>query len=228
MTKEDFFDELDRAIRAYDLLCHPFYRAWAEGRLTRRDLYEYGENYFHQVKSFPLYLEEFASRPLDQELRRAVLMNRADELGTEGGSPAHAELWLDFVQGIGGGRSVRARPVQEVERLTAWFHQLARQGAPEQALAGFYAYESQVPRVAAEKERGLRENYGADKKTCRYFRLHRTADVYHSRVWKEQLGRLITANAAAENALQAAEKTAQTLWQTLDGIEAERQARSRA
>lgn len=225
MTKEEFFIELDRVIDAHDLLCHPFYQAWAQGRLTREDLREYGENYFHHVAAFPSYLEEFHSRPIDAELRRVVLMNRKDELGAGQGSEAHAELWLDFVEGMGGERRVRVRPVPEIERLSDWFYRLARQGAPEEALAGFYAYESQVPGVAAAKERGLRENYGADEKTCRYFSLHRTADIYHSRVWKQQLGRLIVGDGAAGTALAAAEKTAQALWQALDGIEAVRQAR---
>ena len=224
MTKDEFFTELDRVIHRYDLLSHPFYQAWAEGKLTREDLREYGENYFHQVRAFPSYLEAFAARALDPELRRVVVMNREDELGG-GDAPAHDQLWQDFVEGMGGDRQGHGRPVPEIERLTEWFEGLASQGAAEEALAGFYAYESQVPRVAAEKERGLREHYHADDKACRYFNLHRTADLYHSRMWKEQLGRLIADAAAAERALGAAEKTAQALWQALDGIEVARQAR---
>ena len=71
---------------------------------------------------------------------------------------------------------------------------MASEGTPEEALAAFYAYESQVPRVAKEKERGLREMYGADDKTCGYFTLHTTADVYHSQVWRKQLEKRIEAN----------------------------------
>jgi pyrroloquinoline-quinone synthase len=90
-------------------------------------------------------------------------------------------------------------------------------------LAAFYAYESQVPRVAREKERGLREMYGADDKTCGYFALHATADVYHSNVWRKQLENRLAANPeAAQAALDAADSTARMLWQALDGIEAAR------
>jgi pyrroloquinoline-quinone synthase len=228
MTNAEFFAELDRRIAAYDLLRHPFYQAWAEAKLTREDLRQYAENYFDQVSSFPSYLEEFAARPLDEELRRVVLMNRDDELGTGEASPSHAELWLDFIEGMGGERGARIEPLAEIGRLTGWFHRVAREGAPEEALAAFYAYESQVPRVAAEKERGLREHYGADERTCRYFSLHRRADLYHSRVWEQQLGPLIRDAAAAERGLSAGEKAAQALWQALDGIEAARQARAAA
>jgi pyrroloquinoline-quinone synthase len=67
--------------------------------------------------------------------------------------------------------------------------------------------------------------YGADDKTCGYFTLHATADVYHSQVWRKQLEKRITADPqAAQAALDAAENTAKLLWQALDGIEAGRTA----
>jgi len=103
------------------------------------------------------------------------------------------------------------------------FHRVASEGTPEEALAAFYVYESQVPRVAKEKERGLRAMYGADDKTCGYFALHATADVYHSNVWRTQLENRLTANPeTAQAALDAAESTAKMLWRALDGIKAAR------
>ena len=100
---------------------------------------------------------------------------------------------------------------------------MSSEGTPEEALAAFYVYESQVPRVAKEKERGLREMYGADDKTCGYFELHATADVYHSNVWRAQLEKRLAANPEeAQAALNAAENTAKMLWRALDGIEAAR------
>ena len=102
----------------------------------------------------------------------------------------------------------------------SWFDQVARRGAPEAALAAFYAYESQLPRVAREKARGLREMYAADEKTCAYFTLHTTADVYHARVWRNQLEKFVERDfGAAEKALEAADCAAKVLWNALDGIE---------
>jgi len=226
MTTSEFFEALDARIAKYDLLCHPFYKAWSAGELTREDLREYAQDYFHHVNEFPEYLQEFASRLQPGELRRAVLANRDDEMGLHGSRP-HSELWLDFAEGMGGDRSGNAKPIAEIELLTQQFHAAAQNGAPEEALATFYAYESQVPRVAAEKARGLQAMYGADNKTCEYFTLHTTADVYHSRVWKRQLANAVGGNrAAAERALNAGENAARALWVALDGIEAERMARA--
>ncbi len=230
MNCDVFLSRLDDCIHQYDLLCHPFYKAWAAGELTRDDLREYAEDYYHHVEAFPMYLAELGLRLEEGDLRRAVLANMTDEKGGENsfGEPetSHAELWLDFVEGMGGRRLPHRQPIAEIRELIAHFQDVASEGTPEEALAALYAYESQVPRVAAEKDRGLRELYGANEKTRSYFTLHTTADVYHSQVWRKQLEKRVQANPeAAEKALVAAESAAKALWRALDGIEARRQAK---
>jgi pyrroloquinoline-quinone synthase len=230
MNSTEFFEKLEASIASYDLLCHPFYKAWAAGDLSRENLREYARHYYHHVQAFPCYLAEFALRLDEGELRRAVLANMIDEKGKAGKSGKdavpHAELWLDFAEGMGARRDMQWHlPVRQIADLMRYFHSVASDGTPEQALAAFYVYESQVPRIAREKERGLREMYGADDKTCGYFALHATADVYHANVWREQLEKRIATNPeTAEAALNAAEDTARMLWQALDGIEMARMA----
>jgi pyrroloquinoline-quinone synthase len=232
MSTQEFFEQLDARIAKFDLLCHPFYQAWSAGKLTREDLREYARDYYHQVEAFPCYLAEFGLRLGESELRRTVLANMQDELGSETGTGecdrSHAELWLDFVEGMGAQREMLGHePLSEIKELTSHFHQVAAEAIPEEALATFYTYESQVPRVAKEKARGLREIYGADEKTCRYFTLHTTADVFHSEVWRQQLAKRVETNPeTAERALNAAEATAKALWHALDGIEAKRLAQA--
>src|ERR1700677_3843661 len=222
MNSTQFFEKLDTRISKYDLLCHPFYQAWAAGELTRDDLREYARNYYHHVEAFPCYLAELALRLDEGELRRAVLANMCDEKGCNADGVAsgtgkqgvpHSELWLDFAEGMGAARDMHwHRPVAEVRELVRHFHYVASEGTPEEVLAAFYVYESQVPRVAREKERGLREMYGADDKTCGYFGLHATADIHHSNVWRKQLEKRLAANPeAAEAALDAAENAAKML-----------------
>jgi pyrroloquinoline-quinone synthase len=233
MTPQEFFQQLDARVARFDLLCHPFYKAWSAGELSRDDLREYARDYYHHVKAFPTYLAELSMRLEESELRRAVLANLADEKGcddTTGNNPEHSELWLDFAEGMGTSRDLRGHePVAEIKNLTTFFHGVAGEGTPEEALAAFYAYESQVPRVAAEKARGLREKYAADNKTCEYFTLHSIADVNHSQVWRQQLARRLEQNPqAAEPALIAAGNAAKALWSALDGIEARRVAKTKA
>jgi pyrroloquinoline-quinone synthase len=234
MKTAEFFDQLEARIQKYDLLCHPFYKAWSAGELTRDDLREYAQDYYHHVEAFPSYLAAFGMRLEECELRRAVLANLCDEKGVDdrrGGDAVqhlvpHSELWLDFAEGMGSSRNLEWHsPVKEIRQLIRHFHQVASEGSPVEALAAFYTYESQVPRIAQEKERGLRRMYGADDKACGYFSLHATADVYHSRVWRKQLEKRIAAHPeAADAVLDAAENAARMLWKALDGTEARRTA----
>jgi len=233
METNTFVSLLEERIHQYDLLCHPFYKAWSAGELTRDDLRAYAEDYYPHVEAFPGYLAQFGVRLEEGELRRAVLANMTDEKGGEDsfGEPerSHAELWLDFVEGVGGSRVQKRQPVGEVRKLISWFQWVAGEGTPEEALAAFYAYESQVPRLAQEKDRGLRELYGADERTRGYFTLHTTADVHHAEVWRKQLEKRVQANPeTAEKALVAAEAAAKALWTVLDGVEARRMERAAA
>jgi len=230
MTTSEFFAQLEARIAPYDMLGHPFYQAWAEGELTRDDLRDYAQDYYHHVEAFPSYLAAFGLRLEDGELRRAVLANMCDEKGVEGrrgmASVPHSDLWLDFAEGMGSSRNLDWHsPVPEVRQLVRHFHRVAGEGSPEEVLAAFYVYESQVPRIAHEKARGLREMYGADDKTCGYFKLHAASNVDHSQVWRQQLEKRIVANPGATlAALDAAETAARMLWKALDGIEARRGA----
>ncbi|MGA2904995.1 MAG: CADD family putative folate metabolism protein [Candidatus Korobacteraceae bacterium] len=224
MELQAFLTALEQRIARYDLLCHPYYKAWTAGQLTRDDLREYASDYYHHVAAFPAYLSALHSRLDDGELRRAVLRNLCDE---EIEGRPHSELWLDFAEGMGADRDeVRGRePLPEIRELIAEFRRVAREGSTAEALAAFYAYESQVPRVAKAKADGLAERYGADAKTCGYFKLHQFADVEHSQVWRELLSAEIAAHPEqAEAALSAAESAAKSLWHVLDGMEARRMA----
>jgi len=224
MELQAFFAALEQRIARYDLLCHPYYKAWSAGQLTREDLREYASDYYHHVAAFPAYLSTLHSRLDDGELRRAVLGNLCDE---EIQGRPHSELWLDFAEGMRADREAvrRREPLPEVQELIAEFRRIAREGSTAEALAAFYAYESQVPRVAKTKAEGLARYYGGDAKTCGYFELHQFADVEHSHVWHELLAAEVAAHPEqAPDALAAAETAAQALWHALDGMEARRMA----
>jgi pyrroloquinoline-quinone synthase len=220
MEVQEFFDQLEQSIAHYDLLRHPFYQAWSRGELTGEDLQEYAKDYYHHVESFPRCLAQFSRRLEQSELRQVVLANLHDELGGNT-QRSHAEFWLDFAEGIGAGRSLLDHdPPSQIRVLISFFKKVAKEGALEEALAAFYAYESQVPRISREKWRGLTEKYRVSDHTCSYFILHMTADVYHARMWREQLAKRISVNPATGHAaLAAAEAAVLHLWEALTGIQ---------
>jgi pyrroloquinoline-quinone synthase len=209
---------LDAVVARHDLLQHPFYQAWAAGQLRREDLRRYAGEYYHQVAAFPACLSALHSRLPDGELRRVVLRNLAEE--EISGAP-HSEMWLDFAEGMGASRQAvqTSRPSPSTQALVATFRRMATQGQPLAALGAFYAYESQVARIAGVKAQGLRDWYGADSKTCAYFHQHSTQDVHHARVWAEQVCDGLNADPSCEpEVLDAVEEAAVALWKSLDGI----------
>jgi pyrroloquinoline-quinone synthase len=221
MKHPELWSRIEETIARHDLLQHPFYQAWTAGTLRAEDLRRYAEEYYHQVAAFPAYLSALHSRLPDGELRRAVLRNLCEE--EIEGAP-HSELWLDFAEGMGARReAVRtAAPSKSTQEFIGTFRDIAARRSPLAALGAFYAYESQVARIAGLKAQGLKEKYGADAKTCSYFTLHSTWDVHHSRVWAEQIdSRIDDGSASAEEILAAVEDAALAMWKGLDGIQAQ-------
>jgi pyrroloquinoline-quinone synthase len=217
-----FMTELDARIAPFDLLAHPFYQEWSAGRLSREQLRAYATEYFHYVSAFPTFLSALHCRLDDGGLRRAVLRNLAEE---EVEGQAHADMWLDFADGLGLCRDeVRAsRPSAPIRRLIERFSRSARQDSPGEVLAVIYAHESQVPRLSGERARALLSHYGADARTCGFFVLHTYADVLQTQVWRSELVRMVAHDSSvADAALEAAGRAADWLWQGLDGCQAHR------
>jgi pyrroloquinoline-quinone synthase len=218
MNVSELQSRMDAVVARHDLLRHPFYQAWAAGQLRAEDLRRYAGEYYHHVAAFPAYLSALHSRLPDAPLRRAVLRNLCEE--EISGAP-HSEMWLDFAEGMGADREeVRAAaPSRSTQALVATFRRLATQQKPLAALGAFYAYESQVARIAGVKAQGLRDWYGADAKTCAYFNQHSTQDEHHARVWAEQICDGLNASASSEQDVMAGvEEAAIALWKSLDGI----------
>jgi len=226
MNMTFFWSEFESRIAKYDLLKHPFYQAWTCGELTREDLQMYSAQYYKHIDAFPGYLEKLENRLPDGTLRSTIKENREDELGSMSpdGRP-HSDMWLDFAHGMGVSKEEVDATVSipEISQLVDSFENIAAYGQTIEALAAFCAYESQVPRIAKEKALGLKQRYGADVKTCKYFSVHTIADVEHTKVWKHLIESEIDGDAkVAESALNAAEKAAEKLWQALDGVEFKR------
>jgi len=217
----DLWQQVEQTIQKYDLLKHPFYQAWTMGELTHKQLAFYGSQYLHHVAAFPTYLTALHSRLPEGTTRKAVLANAVDE---EIDGVSHSDMWRQFVDGMNAEAAAPAgEKLPEVAALVNTFKEMSSKDAAAKALGAFYAYESQIPRVAAEKLSGLKSKYGADDRTCQYFAVHTTADIHHSNVWRNLIDRSVENDpASASEVLAGVEQAARALWVALDGIEAAR------
>lgn len=211
---------IDSKVAGREMLSHPFYRAWTEGRLPLDTLRDYARQYFHHVDAFPCAVSAVHSACPDRDGRRMLAENLAEEEGVEAGKQDHANLWLMFACGLGESETaVRAQQLnEETQALIDTFRRLSRKSYAS-GLGALYAYESQFPAVAAAKIEGLVERYGIqDEETLRFFRVHESADVEHSAVCRTLLDRL--PESERDEAVAAGEELAGALWNFLSGVEA--------
>jgi len=218
---------LQRLIDAQSILNHPFYQAWQAGELTIDDLRIYARQYYFFEASFPRFLSAIHSRCPDREVRQSILDNLWDE---EHGEVNHRAMWLDFCAGLGLDRDeVEFSPVHPRTRaLVDAYSEICAQSSFQEGLAAVYAYEAQVPQVALEKIRGLREFYGiTDAPSLNFFEVHHTLDEDHAQ--KESEGIASQTAPEEEPAVEAALQAAlDAWWGFLDGVEEARRAWSNA
>ncbi|MDP9126825.1 MAG: CADD family putative folate metabolism protein [Pseudomonadota bacterium] len=215
-----FSAQIKEAIREFHLLSHPFYQAWTQGKLTQPELQEYAVQYKPFVEAFPRFVSALHSNCEDAAARVEILENLMDEEGKTGRSAPHPQLWKDFMDGLGavdhgtyGKASLEAREV---------FLKLCK-SSYEEGLCALYSYEYQTPAISTTKMAGLKEFYGLTQESCHeFFRVHETADIYHSQTC-EKLIDAIPADRQAV-ALAAARQAAQSLWQFLSQAYGDRMA----
>ncbi|HYK93688.1 MAG TPA: CADD family putative folate metabolism protein [Thermoplasmata archaeon] len=208
---------IDRLLRQRHLLTHPFYTAWSRGEVSMETLREYAQQYYPFEANFPRYVAGTYAQLRDPAARRLMLENLMDE---EGRHPTHPELWMDFARALGApARPSRfSEPSLLTRRLLSTYERFTLRGSAAAGLGALYAYEAQFPRVAAEKSRGLREQYGITSPAAHeFFRVHTMADVAHSAAERRALANAASASpSASREALAGARASLGAWWRFLD------------
>jgi pyrroloquinoline-quinone synthase len=219
MVEQSLLNRLDERIENKSLLDHPYYQAWKTGELTLEDLQIYAAQYYFFEANFPRYLSAIHTKCDDRAVRQNILENLWDE---EYGAENHRQLWLDFSSALGlddqAVENSEALPTTQV--LLDTYSTITDQASFQEGLAVMYAYEAQVPKVALEKTRGLKEFYGIDSdQAVKFFEVHSTMDEEHS---AREAHDLATSTAPdQESGVEAALQSAlDAWWGFLDGVEA--------
>lgn len=213
-----FIENLNIELNEKFLLKHEFYQAWSCGELTLDYLRTYAQQYFHHVDAFPRYISAAHANCTSLPARQVLLENLVDE---EQGSENHPELWLRFAEGIGETRdNVRnAALLPETKALIDTFLRLAKSSYAE-GVGALYAYERQIPEVAASKIDGLKKFYNIDsEQALKFFTVHLEADVHHSNATHKLLEDLSEDD--KPKAAKAAKEVANALWNFLSGVQRE-------
>jgi len=217
-NRQSLITQLDALIQQKHMLQHDFYKAWTCGHLQQSTLREYAKAYYHHVKAFPTYLSAVHSRCDDSKTRKLLLENLIDE---EAGTPNHPDLWRSFAQALGvtSHELDHDKPQSAASELVDTFRDICRNAPIAAGIAALYCYESQIPTICTSKIDGLKKWYGMnDPEGYRYFTVHETADVEHSRVERELLVSMVGTKEEENAVLASAERILDTLWKFLSSF----------
>jgi pyrroloquinoline-quinone synthase len=215
MPIAQLLERIDAAIADKNLLKHPFYQDWHAGKLSRQSLQLYAAQYYQHVEAFPKHLRVLAERA-DESLKLVVLENLAEE---ENPAQPHPQLWRDFAAALGvSAEDITASPsLPGTQNVVHTFREICANRPVAEAVAALYAYESQVPEIAATKIDGLNRFYGiSDRKGTAYFSVHEEADKAHRSAWRNWLAENAVGN--EEQILATANDALNALWGALDAV----------
>ena len=210
-----FLKELNEKLDKYHLLNHPFYKSWNDGKLTRKIIKDYAEQYYQHVKAFPRYISATHSLCEDIEKRKILLENLQDEENRDGD---HPKLWRDIAFALGSKKEEveSAKKEKFTAELIDNFFKHGRASYAE-GLASLYTYERQIPEIAETKIRGLVNHYGVtSREGLKFFEVHKAADVYHRGACEKLLDSM--SKEEQEKAEKSALSTAKYLWNFLTGM----------
>ena len=218
MSTTHLLDKIDAAIAEKNLLKHPFYQDWQAGKLSRESLQLYAAQYYRHVEAFPRHLRVLAARA-DESLKPVVLENLAEE---ENPARPHPQLWRDFASALGVSEDdIASSPsLPGTQNVVHTFRDICANRPVAEAVAALYAYEAQVPEIAATKLDGLNRFYGVnDAKGTAYFSVHEEADKAHREAWRNWLRERASAAGGSEDLILASTHDAlDALWGALDAV----------
>ncbi len=152
----NFHDRLDNVIARYDLLQHPFYKAWNEGTLPVAALKDYATEWGAFIEVVPQTWEAVGEFAIAAEER------------------THVEMWRRFAAALG--TDIDRPKGPRVGDLVARTRESC--GMASDALGALYAFEAQQPNTSSSKLDGLREHYrDLGEAAMEYFVVHQDDDT---------------------------------------------------
>jgi pyrroloquinoline-quinone synthase len=181
------------SIEKWNLLNHPFYRAWNNGSLPAEKLKQYAAEYGAFISTIG-HGWAAAGEP----------MIAAEE-------SEHFEIWKKFANSLGVNKIyASAKEVKELVKISN-----ENYSTYSTALGCLFAFEAQQPHTTASKKAGLSQHYSALNADETYFDIH-MSDEEEQQLLLQKIEMLSPEEKM--KATVACEKTCEALWNALSGI----------
>ncbi|GIX49191.1 MAG: hypothetical protein KatS3mg131_3402 [Candidatus Tectimicrobiota bacterium] len=220
LATETFLEQLRQARDATHSKHHPFFRKWARGELTKRQMGFYMVMHYHFVTQYLNWLAYlWAHCPVDA-VKQDLLRNLAEE---EDPQDRHMDMILDFCRACGySEEEVRTAPLLPwTEALTDWGWRLVYQQPWPVALTGLtIGLESQPPDIFPPLVESFPKYYGwaPDDPAVRFFAGHIAADTVHSARGFQIAAQYCDTPALQQAAVAAVAAASKKRWQHMNGV----------
>lgn len=158
---------------------HPLTEAWVRGELSREQIGRWGVEHWHYTHDLHRLIGRILANCDQQEGRNMELANLADE---QNDADPHNRQLLDFINacGLDGESLIQRPPLPTTQGMRDWLLLLADRRSWQEAAAGFHVgMEAQLAPICDRLVPVLRDHYGFDERSIRFFVTHQTADVEH-------------------------------------------------
>ena len=203
---------------------HPLWHSIAAGRVDRRGLQLFAQQFFLQVREFPRAVSALhANCPFaDERIKLAESVYEEETGRISGCNLPHPELFLVFGRALGLAREslTEARALPGTAALIDWFELSSKQRSfIEGAAAINLAAEGQVPGAFGPFARALEKHYGLARDDVAFWDVHEIADRDHSDIGDHIVVRFATSPEWRDKTRRAVSHSLEMWWQFFDGIE---------
>jgi pyrroloquinoline quinone (PQQ) biosynthesis protein C len=199
---------------------HPFFKLWAEGKLTKEQTAHYCLQHYHYVASYLDWMAYEASQVPYRDVKACLFENLGDEENPE---DRHLDMLTDYVVACG----LPARSVEQTkilagtEGLQNWGWRMVYQKPWQAALAGmFIGLESQFLDICKTIVPALHGHYGwkPGAREIRFFEEHIHADEIHGAKGFAIVEKYCSSPELQESALKAVEDATDKRWRYMNSI----------
>ncbi|PTX64667.1 pyrroloquinoline-quinone synthase [Melghirimyces profundicolus] len=221
LTREEFRNQLEEAVKGNHSQASPFSVAWSEGKLKREHFAKWAENHYHYVGPFADYLGYIYSSIPDQftDAKDFLLQNMWEE---ELGGDRHTDLLIRFAEACGTTADRVQNPKNMLPStlgLQSWCYAVAmREHFAVATAALIVGLESQVPDIYRKQTPPLKEKYGFTEEEVEFFDLHIVSDEIHGERGYQLVLTYADTVELQQRCLDIVRTGAQMRWMYMDGL----------
>ncbi|MET7766701.1 iron-containing redox enzyme family protein [Streptomyces sp. NPDC005336] len=179
---DEFFDDLNTAVKATDCVDNDFFATVRAQQLTVDDVQKFADQYYLYIRTFPKILAGLSHRVDNEEIRKELAKTVVSELGGGGeGGMGHYKMFENACAplGIDIAEAGSIEYLPETTALVEGIRTLFLEGSIEAALGGHYTIElSGLPMIKSLYE-GFRPLPGSNVESMEYFYLHLLIEREH-------------------------------------------------